>query len=237
MLTTLSRAELLTRITADPLLSRVFEHVRSLSSNDAAHDVEHLLRVARSTVALHEEPAAFRECVCAALLHDVVNLPKNHPERARASVMSASVARELLSSALDSASCERVAHAIEDHSYSGGRRPRSALGEALQDADRLEALGALGIARTFSTGVRLEAAYFDAQDPWGEHRELNDLRFSVDHFFTKLLKLPSTFCTERGRAEARERARILRSFLLALADEIGVPVPAMREGELRGASL
>lgn len=230
MLSVMSRGELLAAIANDPLLSRVFTHAKAEAGDDAAHDIEHLLRVAQGTLALAEEAASFRECVCAALLHDVVNLPKNHPDRARASALSGEAARRLVEGELGEASTARIVEAIEDHSYSAGRRPRSRLGEALQDADRLEALGALGIARTFSTGVRLNAAYFDPEDPWSERRPLDDLRFSVDHFFRKLLLLPDTLCTERGRAEARKRAHLLEKFLVALADEIGCPLDAARLG-------
>lgn len=234
MLPAISRSALLAAIAADALLARVFAHVQSLAADDPAHNIEHLLRVAQSTLALLDEPARFRECVCAALLHDVVNLPKNHPERARASVLSGEVARTLIADELGASATAEVVAAIEDHSFSAGRRPRSALGEALQDADRLEALGALGIARTFSTGVRLNASYFDPEDPWSERRPLDDLRYSVDHFFKKLLLLPATLCTERGRAEAAERARILKAFLLALGDEIGAPLdPARLHGSSR----
>lgn len=228
MLRVTSRGELLAAIAADPLLSRVFSHAKAEAGDDAAHDIEHLLRVAQGTLALAESDADFRECVCAALLHDVVNLPKNHPDRARASALSGEAARGLVENELAPHSTTRVVEAIEDHSYSAGRRPRSRLGEALQDADRLEALGALGIARTFSTGVRLSAAYFDPEDPWSERRPLDDLRFSVDHFFKKLLLLPDTLCTDRGRAEARRRARLLEEFLLALGDEIGCPLDPAR---------
>lgn len=224
-----TRSELLACIAADAVLSRVFSHVRELSADDAAHDVEHLLRVALQTIKLAGGSVELRCAVCAALLHDVVNLPKNHPERARASEWSAQKARELLGvEGLPAAELAEIIEAIEDHSFSSGRRPRSVLGEALQDADRLEALGALGIARTFSTGVRLGARYFHAEDPWAEARPLDDRAFSVDHFFTKLLALPETLCTEAGRSEAARRARILKAFLLALGDEIGVPLPDER---------
>lgn len=224
-----TRAELLQRIALDPVLSRVFEHVRGLSADDAAHEVEHLLRVALLTLKLSAEQVEPRAAVCAALLHDVVNVPKNHPERARASQWSAAKARELLTGeALSEAQLAEIVEAIEDHSYSSGRRPRSALGEALQDADRLEALGALGIARTFSTGVRLGARYFHADDPWADARALDDKSFSVDHFFTKLLALPATLCTPAARVEAERRTEILRAFLSALGEEIGVPIAASR---------
>lgn len=226
-----TRAELLDCIAADELLSRVFAQVRELAADDAAHDVEHLLRVALQAVKLAGPGIGLRSVVCAALLHDVVNLPKNHPDRARASEWSAQKARELLQpESLQSQELDRIVQAIEDHSFSSGRRPRSPLGEALQDADRLEALGALGIARTFSTGVRLGARYFHADDPWATARPLDDRAFSVDHFFSKLLALPPTLCTEAGRREAARRVEILRAFLFALGEEIGVPLSEERLG-------
>ncbi len=229
-----TRATLESFIQADAVLCAVNEHVRAALDSDPAHDVEHVRRVALSTLRLGPL-LDLREAICSALLHDVVNLPKNHPERASASRRSAEVSRELLA-ALPEASRERIAQAIEDHSFSAGRTPRSDLGEALQDADRLEALGALGLARTFSTGERLGARYFDAADPWALERPLDDRRFSVDHFFTKLLGLPATFRTVAGRQEAERRVRLLETFLDALADEIGVARPARAAGAGQGPS-
>jgi uncharacterized protein len=224
-----SRAALLAYISSDEALTSILEQVRAGTGDDAAHDSEHLLRVALVTIKLGGDRVDTREAVCAALLHDLVNLPKNHPARAQASQLSSVRARQLLEPAgLSQAGLERVVHAIEDHSYSSGRRPRSFLGEALQDADRLEALGALGIARTFSTGVRLGARYFDPEDPWAEARALDDVRFSVDHFFKKLLALPATLCTVEGRREAERRAQILRQFLIELGEEIGAPLDPVR---------
>ncbi|HEX9618964.1 MAG TPA: HD domain-containing protein [Polyangiaceae bacterium] len=226
----MTRRELLELIRGDILLARVFDHVARLDQHDAAHGLEHLLRVALGTIRLGANRVDRREAVLAALLHDVVNPPKDHPERALASTRSMLAARELLAGTnLDADAVERIAQAIEDHSHSRGAKPRSALGEALQDADRLEALGALGIARTFSTGARLGAHYFHPDDPWGEHRALDDKRYSVDHFFTKLLALPGTFCTVRGRAEAAERIELLKRFLEALGEEIGSPLPRPAE--------
>lgn len=222
----MTRRELLALIHADPLLARVLDHVRRLDTGDAAHDVEHVLRVASSTVRLGGGRVDPREAVLAALLHDVVNLPKDHPERALASKHSMLAARKLLASEqLDAEVVERVAAAIEDHSYSHGAKPRSALGEALQDADRLEALGALGILRTVSTGARLGARYFHPDDPWGAERPLDDKRYSIDHFFAKLLALPATLCTPAGRREAEKRTELMWSFLEALGEELDNPLP------------
>ena len=232
----MTRAQLLELLARDALLGRVLARAREDAAHDPAHDVDHLLRVAVATMSL--DPSLDRtEAICAALLHDVVNLPKDHPERALASKRSADEARRALAGALSSEAIERIAMAIEDHSFSAGRVPRSPLGEALQDADRLEALGALGIARTFSTGVRMNARYFDPEDPWAERRALDDKAFSVDHFFTKLLRLPETFRTNLGRLEAERRVAIMRTFLDALGDEIGTPRPTPSEADRVLAAL
>lgn len=207
-------------------LGALLAAVRELLDDDPGHDVEHCLRVLGWTLRCGGGGLDPREAIAAALLHDVVNVPKDDPRRADASRLSAQRARALLPAhGLSAERIDRIAEAIEDHSYSRGAVPRSDLGRALQDADRLEALGALGLCRTLSTGARMGARYFHPSDPWAERRELDDRRYSVDHFFTKLLRLADTLHTEVGRAEARRRAELLERFLDQLADELGVPRP------------
>lgn len=215
---------------ADPALATLLAETRGREAaqdhQDATHDLAHALRVAEWTLRLGGAEIAAREAVAAALLHDVVNPPKDSPERATASERSAALARERLP-ALGFAPEEvaRIADAIRDHSFSRGAMPTTALGRALQDADRLEALGAIGLLRCISTGVRMHGAWFHADDPWAEGRPLDDARYSVDHFFTKLLRLPATMCTEAGRAEAKRRAAFLKEFLARLGHELGRPAP------------
>lgn len=226
------RAAVLAAIDADPRLSAIRAEVaeRMAADPDPGHDLEHALRVARWTVRLGEaegvDPA---EAIAAALLHDVVNLPKDHPERATASERSAALARELLPRHdFDPGATERIACAIRDHSFSRGATPTSALGKALQDADRLEALGALGLCRTLSTGAKMGASYAHPTDPFAEDRALEDRRYTVDHFYAKLLALPETMLTDAGRAEARHRAAFLERFLVQLGEELGVPARLTR---------
>lgn len=195
--------------------ARLLEH-----GFDPGHDLHHCHRVAKLTFRLDPKlvPA---EIVAAALLHDVVNLPKDHPDRSKASSMSADFAREVLPEfAFEKSSIERIARAIESHSYSAQKVPGSDLGRALQDADRLETLGHIGILRVFSTGSRMGAAYFDRHDPWAESRPLDDKRYSFDHFQTKLFRLPNTMCTEAGRAEAQRRVERMKRFLAELSEEL-----------------
>jgi uncharacterized protein len=211
----------------DATLRALLDEVRRRMEADPAHDVPHLLRVARWTLRLGRDEVDPRAAVAAALLHDVVNLPKDHPERSRASERSAAVAREVLPPlGFAPEAVEEIAGAIRDHSYSRGAVPASPLGRALQDADRLEALGALGVFRCIATGAGFGAGFFHPDDPWAEERPIDDRRWSVDHFFTKLLRLPPTFHTEEGRREAERRARAMVALLRQLGDEIGAPLPA-----------
>ena len=85
----------------------------------------------------------------------------------------------------------------------------------------MEALGAIGLYRVIATGVAMGAELFHEEDPWAKSRELDDRKFSVDHFFTKLLKLPETFRTTAAKVEARKRANYLQGFVDQLRAEIG----------------
>lgn len=207
-------------------LPELLAEARAALGDDPGHDLHHALRVARWTLRLGEGALSPRLALAAALLHDVVNLPKDSAERAQASERSAAVARETLPRhGFSAEEVELVAEAIRDHSFSRGATPRSLLGRALQDADRLEALGALGLMRCISTGARMGARYFHPDDVWAKARPLDDERYSVDHFFAKLLALPASMTTEAGRREAERRAEFLRVFLRALASELEEPLP------------
>jgi uncharacterized protein len=210
---------------AERELPGLIAQARAGLGDDPGHDLQHALRVARWTLRLSGDDVPVRVALAAALLHDIVNLPKDSPERSQASERSAAVAREWLPEhGFSPDETDLVAEAIRDHSFSRGATPSTLLGRALQDADRLEALGALGLMRCISTGARMNARYFHPSDPWGVERALDDAKYSVDHFFTKLLDLPATMTTEGGRREAERRVEFLRSFLESLADELEVPL-------------
>ncbi|THF86322.1 HD domain-containing protein [Deinococcus sp. KSM4-11] len=192
---------------------------------DAAHDDAHLLRVARWTRRCAPDlPAGV--AIAAAFTHDVVNLPKNHPQRASASDLSAQAVRATLPGlGFTPAETLDVALAVLDHSYSRGAVPDTELGAALQDADRLDALGALGVLRVAGVGGQLGRPLLHPADPWAQGRDPDDLAYTVDHFFTKLLKLDGTFRTPAGQAEARRRTLTMRAFLAELASELEVAPP------------
>ena len=214
-------------ITHDEALSELRRRAAGRLIDDPGHDLSHALRVALWTIHLAEHEVCPREAIAAALMHDWINLPKDHPARREASAMSSQEAKMLLPTlGFNGASTDRIARAILTHSFSRGLTPEDPLGDALQDADRLEALGAIGLMRNISTGVQLGARYFHPDDPWAQQRPLDDKAYSVDHHFVKLLKLPETMRTTAGRQEASRRAALLHTFLRALAHELGVEPPS-----------
>ena len=192
------------------------------NTGDPSHDFEHVERVVRWATWLARQTGADLETVlAAAYLHDRIQVPKNSPDRAQASAESARVAeQELRDAGFPESKIQGVLIAIREHSFSAGLRPSTLESAVVQDADRLDAIGAIGTARAFSCGTRLGSAFYDPKDPRAESRELNDRLFVVDHFPAKLFKLEALFNTEPARLEARKRTAFMKEFLSHLEREI-----------------
>jgi uncharacterized protein len=90
----------------------------------------------------------------------------------------------------------------------------------LQDADRLDAIGAVGIARCFATCADMGGAFYAEDDPMCRNREPNDKAYAVDHFRRKLLVLEERMHTRAAKRIAKERSAFLRVFLEQLENEI-----------------
>jgi len=217
----------------NPRLRVLHDRVRAIPPVDAGHDFHHTLRVAALSLSIlrseireqhgrNPDSAEEEAVVASALLHDCVPVAKDSPLRKESARLCSEKAQEWLEELAWSpqAMIPVIVDAILDHSYSGGRVPRTLIGKCLQDADRLEALGALGLYRTIATGVSMGSALFDVQDPFAANRALDDRKFTIDHFFTKLLKLPDTFQTASAKSEAKSRARYLEGFVDQLAHEL-----------------
>lgn len=112
-----------------------------------------------------------------------------------------------------------VRHAIEAHSFSAAITPTSLEARILQDADRLDAIGLIGVARCFHVSGRLGSALYDAEDIDARQRPLDDQRFALDHFHTKLLGLAAGFQTATGARLAGQRHARMVAFLDAFREE------------------
>jgi len=191
--------------------------------DDGSHDRSHLLRVWRNATAIaDQEPACDRTVLTAAvILHDCVAVEKNSPQRSQASRLASAHARAILAGLdWDTPRIDATAHAIEAHSFSAGIEPQTAEARILQDADRLDAIGAVGIARCFYVAGRMGSNLYDPADPKAANRELDDRSFALDHFGAKLFKVAGNFQTKAGQALADARTRTMRGFVQALLAEI-----------------
>ena len=178
------------------MIEAAIAYVQSLFRNNAGgHDAAHTLRVYRNALLI-----AGRETGCdmeivslAALLHDADDHKLFDTEN------NANARAFLTEQRVDPARIERIIAAINAVSFSRnrGKRPETPEGRIVQDADRLDAIGAVGIARTFAYG--------------GEHGRSLDA--SVQHFHEKLLLLKDEMNTETGREIARERHAYMVRFL------------------------
>ncbi len=195
---------------------------RPRSSNDPAHDWLHVLRVEKTAAHLARAAGADETiCRAASLLHELVNLPKQHPDSARSGELCAEEAlRVMLACGVDDVAAGRVATCIRVHAWSAGLAPPDLESAVLQDADRLDAIGAIGIARCFATCQAMGRPFYAAEDPFCETRAPDDRAFGVDHFVTKLLRIGDRLHTAAARSMARERIAFLHAFLAQLRREI-----------------
>lgn len=190
--------------------------------SDPAHDWAHVGRVAKTARLLSEGERVDQSCVLAAVYcHDLINLPKDHPDRKNASTLSAEEAGPLLVKAgYEPSEINIVKRGIIEHSFSKGLKPSCLEAAIVQDADRLDALGAIGILRCAAVNTQMKSRFYDPFDPLAEDREFDDKSFMLDHYFVKLFKLPEMMNTKRGREMAEERVQLMKTFIESLMREI-----------------
>ena len=206
------------------MFDKMTRNVKSLlESRDPAHDFQHIMRVYKNTEAIGCREGADMEIILpAALLHDLVVYPKGSAKTSKSADDSADMAESLLHRygyAKDK--IDKICYCIRTHSFSKKLVPSTLEGKVLQDADRLDALGAIGIARTFSVGGSENRTFYNPDDPFCRSgRELNDREWTLDHFQTKLLKLKKSMHTKTAREMANERVRFMELFILQLRKEV-----------------
>ncbi len=189
----------------EKIIEKTIAYVRELfRTNAGGHDIAHTLRVYRNTLVIAEtEPGCdIYIAVLAALLHDA-------DDHKLFSTENNANARVFLSeNGVPQDTIDRICEVINAVSFSQnkGQAPKTSEGKVVQDADRLDAMGAVGIARTFAYG--------------GEHGR--PMQESVQHFYDKLLKLKSLMNTETGKQLAAKRHAFLEDFLKEYSEETGL---------------
>ncbi|TWU46581.1 HD domain-containing protein [Rubripirellula reticaptiva] len=175
-----------------------------MEGQTAGHGMDHVLRVLASARAIQADAGGDLEVVeLAALLHDVGDA-KFHDGVER----SAEFALEILSGlGAEDDLVEHVAHIVDNISFRKGEsaKPLSLEGQVVQDADRLDALGAIGIVRTIEYGAAFGQPFYLA--------DAGNAKTGVGHFHDKLFKLKSLMNTDAGRRMAEDREAFMQTFL------------------------
>jgi uncharacterized protein len=189
---------------------------QNISTGDPAHDFQHALRVLALTDRIAKaENADVDILVPASLFHDIINYPKNDIRSKNAADESAEVAGKILNKVTEYPNNKigHVQEAICHCSYTKGIIPNFLEARILQDADGLEATGAISIMRTFSSTGSMKRAFYHTTDPFCKNREPDDLKFALDLFFTRLLRVGERMHTETARQIAERRTLFLQQFL------------------------
>ena len=215
------------------------ESTQCLLKADAGHGIDHIERVVINAIRIGMKEGAEPSIVLpAAWLHDCVSVPKNSPDRHLASRLAADRAMQILASlAYPGDRYPLVHHAILAHSFSAKIACESIEARVVQDADRLEALGAIGMARCFMTGGAMSTNLYHTDQPFPLDRPLDDRNYSIDHFFAKLFRLPQTMQTESGRSEAIRRTESMLQFLEELCIELNLPIESLQQAHRTAVSF
>ena len=200
------------------------DDIRSMyRGSDPAHDFSHILRVYKNARIIgKKEGADMQVLLLATLLHDVGSEKKHTTEHDESDGFGRKAVEAFLESiGLEEEAKEKVLYVVDVHRFSKGIVPVTLEARILQDADRLDALGAVGIARVFLTGGTLGRELYHPDDPFCRSREPDDGKWNLDHFYRKLLKLELGMHTESAKKLAAARTAVLRRYLLDLEEEIG----------------
>lgn len=189
---------------------------------DASHDFQHIERVRKNAFDIADtEPIADREIIeLAVLLHDVSDPKYSTAEKQEEE-------RIIKQLNLSEEKIAKVKEVIKAISFNGGHEVKADTLEAkiVRDADRLDAIGAVGIARTFAYGGAKGRLLYDASETPRENMSVEEYRTkktaSVTHFYEKLLKLSEGMQTQKGKELAVERHAFMELFLENLRKETG----------------
>lgn len=206
-------------------LEQIIRTVELLLHNQSpAHDFQHILRVYKNAemISKQEEGVDLDIVLVAALLHDLVVYPKGSSKTIDSADDSADIAKKILREYKNYPieKIEKVEDIIRIHNYSKKIIPSTIEGKILQDADRLDAIGAIGIARTFSVGGSENRSLYNPADPFCEsERQLDDTLWTLDHIKKKLLILKNSMHTKTARKIAEQRTEFMELFLKQLRKE------------------
>lgn len=201
------------------IINSTIQHIGNKLKNDASgHDWWHIYRVHNLAkyIAVKEGGNIF-VVELAALLHDISDWKLNGGD----DQLGGELAEEWLASlALDTQTIQHVSDIIRTMSFKGANvedNMKTLEGKIVQDADRLDAIGAIGIARAFAYGGNKQRLMYDPDVPYRLHDTFEEYKKSnsntINHFYEKLLFLKDRMNTATARKIAEERHLIMEQFL------------------------
>jgi len=189
------RGEIMNKIKEVELYAR-----EKLVTEITAHDFEHSLRVMKIATHIGKMlDADIKVIQVSSLVHDIIDkkVSKNIVESKN------EIVEKLFSLGFERIFIQQVFNIIENMSYSTGRTPNSLEGKIVQDADRIDAIGAIAIARTFAYGGSMNRKIY----------EKNNKECSIAHFYDKLLLLKENLNTELAKQIALSRHKFMEEYL------------------------
>ncbi|GIN73025.1 phosphohydrolase [Bacillus sp. J14TS2] len=189
---------------------------QKLKADASGHDWWHIVRVTQTAkIIAEEEKADIFICELAALLHDIadIKLYENEAEQIE------KIKKWLKDLTVEDHTIASVIEIIQTMSYRGGGRPpmKTKEGEIVQDADRLDAIGAIGIARTFAFSGAMDRLIYDpieeCEPPHSSQHLQIEHASTIQHFYDKLLHLKDLMNTEYARRMAETRHSYMEGYL------------------------
>jgi uncharacterized protein len=202
------------------IIQKTQEYVRRLQENEGSgHDWWHTYRVWQTAQRIGQEEGADLFVIqLAALLHDISDYKLNGGDDSQ----GPRLAMEWLSSlGTDADAIRQVGEIIHEVTFRGAdtpaAAPRSLEGQIVQDADRLDALGAIGIARAFAYGGHRSRLLYNPHIPPTRHATFEEYKRNqsptINHFYEKLLLLSELMNTKTGRRIAARRHAVMEQYL------------------------
>ena len=188
----------------------------------AGHDATHTIRVQELCLNIgRREKADLLVVEAAALLHDIGRgCERTNPTVDHAEASARMAEKLLIECHFPEDRIPQVLHAIRAHRFSQKKAAETLEAKILQDADRVDISGAVGVAMTFAYGGAKNMELYDRHDPLAKNRKLDDTKYILDHFQTKLLKLEGTMNTDTARQLLQKRQRYLSLFMSQFIKEI-----------------
>lgn len=196
---------------------------KRMTKEDVSHDINHIWRVLSAAKKIgKKEKADLEVLIPAALFHDIIVYPKYDKRSLTETDESAAFAERILLKVkgYPKHKIEKVKTSILQCSFRKGIVPDLLESKILQDADRLEATGAVAIMRTYSSTGQWKRIFYDPVDPFAKNRKTNGSNYALDLFYERLLVVGSKMHTKTAKTMAKRRTAFLKQFLSEFAKEL-----------------